>query len=675
MDPNEEIASKTGFVEDPDLWPQSGLPPGVERDAKKWYAHKRTYKNGRVVWEFYRRGRPLPAGQQASDPVSAKMETVDTKAEEEWKKEQEKAERERLPVGTVRNIGNVPHTITGYDEQGVPIWAPAQTTQGPAQATSSAAQAQPPKEKDENGRRYVWRPNPGGPDAGGEWVDVGPAPQKPSQAGKPYKNAQGQWVQPITDAEGNIVGTRPVPPEALPDDAEKEGEKAGQPYKNAEGQWVQPIMDATGRVIRVEPLAPGAAPAEKPAERVEKPYVTKDGRQLTEVTEINPSSGRKRTYFVDPKTGQEVTLNEGPNVKGVPPWTPDLTKPGVGLIDRARALDELHRAGKITWAERNQILAQDQQLAQTVAGEFNLGVAILREDYQNQVTQRGQDVQTANTRLSIANQHFENALGLVTKFARYLGETPGDAGKLFRSLIADQLAYATSIGGLRDYPRETLPAGLRSWAERATGGPGGPGTPPGPAGSPPAAPADALGVGAVPGFLQPGAGQPTRSLPEPAFRPHPPVEPGAPAGAPDDALRSSYLGTPEQVARSASWRAPFTLDPALFGHTPDNPLVPPDPARRRPDPAIEALFGRSLPPVPPPEADSWRQQALNRRDLLLGASVAGSSLPAFDVEPAGLDLNASMGPMLAPVLDTRIPGLTTEMDAMARFELDQEWFG
>jgi hypothetical protein len=109
------------------------------------------------------------------------------------------------------------------------------------------------------------------------------APAQP-QAGKPYKNAQGQWVQPIADANGNITGTRPVPPEAIPPEDAKSGEKAGAPYKNAAGQWVQPISDANGRVIRAEPLAPGMAPAE-PQRNLQT--VVRDGQLYEVVPGVN----------------------------------------------------------------------------------------------------------------------------------------------------------------------------------------------------------------------------------------------------------------------------------------------------------------------------------------------------------------------------------------------------
>ena len=96
------------------------------------------------------------------------------------------------------------------------------------------------------------------------------------------------------------------------------------------------------------------------------------------------------SYDLDPATRQEVTISEASNVKGVPPYTPDLTKPGAGLIDRAKQLDELVAAGTITWDQRNQVLEQDRTLASTVASEFNMGVAILREDYHTRGRERGE---------------------------------------------------------------------------------------------------------------------------------------------------------------------------------------------------------------------------------------------------------------------------------------------
>ncbi len=364
------------------------------------------------------------------------------------------------------------------------------------------------------------------------------------------------------------------------------------------------------------------------AGRKEEPYThPKTGKQYTKVTETDPSTNQIRVYYVDPATKQEVTLDESTNIKGVPGYTPDLTRPGAGLIDRAKQLDELVSAGTITWEQRNRVLDQDQKLTASIANEFNVGVSILREDYQNQTSQRNVDVNNAQSRAALANSHMQNAVGLVSKFLPYLGATPGDAGKLFTGMMAAQLATATAYGGMKDYPREQMSPGLKSWAERATAGAAGTGTAP--------TPPNAIGAGAVPGSITTPSAEarpPMEApLPAPIFPPPPPV-PG-----------SERLVAPE----------------ALVGP--------------RANPQIAALFGQNLPEPRQPEEDSWRQQAMNRRDTLLGQQFAGSALPELP-EPTGMDLNASMGPMLSPVLDTRIPGLTPDIDFAAKQELESEWF-
>lgn len=334
------------------------------------------------------------------------------------------------------------------------------------------------------------------------------------------------------------------------------------------------------------------------------------------------------TYYLDPQGQRQSSLPDKDNIKGVPSFTPDLTKPGVGLIDRAKQLDELLAAGTITWEQRQRVLQADQLLASTVANEFNTGATLLREDFQNQVSQRNADVTNAQHRASLANTHVQNALGMVTKFSRFLGETPGDAGKLFRGLMAGQLALATSYGGMKDFPREQLPTALREFAERATGAAGTAGST-GSATGAPASPAPTPSVAPA----SPAAAVPAVT-----------VAPAVPATDTTDAG-----GAPREYTPAAATSA---MGP-------------------RPTPAAERLFGQQMPQPRPPEADSWRQQALDRQSVALGQNVLGAPPAALGVD----DGEASFNRPIAPILNTQIPGLTPELDQLARQQLDTDYFG
>jgi hypothetical protein len=443
-------------------------------------------------------------------------------------------------------------------------------------------------------------------------------PEKP-QVGKAYKNAQGQWVYPVTDAQGNVT-TKPVPPEAIPSEGET---KYGPAYKNSEGKTVQPIQSAQGQVTGAVEVGTGAPASATPFKEPEKPTIVKGTNGQPDQQAVPDPDHPGQVKYV-PIPGAAGAGNR----KGVPSYTPNLTLPGAGLIARAKELDELMAAGTITPEQRQEILKEDQVLASTVASEFNAGVNLLTTNFQSQASQRNVDVTNAAHRANLANSHIQNALGMVEKFAMYLGETPGDAGKLFKGLMARQLATATAYGGMKDYPRETLPAHLIDHANRATGGPGS-----GAAPVVPVAPQNAIGAGAVPSAVTPAAAPAAPALPSPIFRPPPAVD-----AVPE---QPSPIETPVSQA----------------------------------NPAIESLFGNVLPPVDPP---SWHEQAQSQADSLTptpqniatGEQLFGSALPTAP-SYGDFDIGAPVGQ--APlVLQSRVPGLTPELDEIARREMMQE---
>jgi len=666
VNPDERVPGRSRVLDGPKIPKEVELPSGVERN-EKWYAWEHVLRDGRTVYEFYKRASGPVVDGKPQDPVVAVVEgPPNVLQQQEWKKEQEKAEKPP-PTPSTRNIKGVPHQVTGKDENGQDIWSPVQTASGPAAAATTPAQAAAPggkafiddgPEAGEHGRRWGWNPDTRLYDR-----DLGPSPSaqkppKPSEAGsgaaiKPVEGRPG-WRSVTTKAtkDGNSVEeTYYLDPEGNRRDTLPGQETTATGTKPLEGQpgWqvgTRTTKDAQGNTVAetyyIDPR--GNETKTPPAEQGSRKEtaVVKGGRSLTEVTEVDPKTKLTRTYYIDPTTRQEVKLPDDPATvappTGMPRYVPDLTKPGGGLWDYRDQLDAWIEANpdKMSWTQRQAIMAEASTFADSIANQWNAGATILREDFQSQVSQRNVDVTNAQHRASLANQHVQNAVGLVSKFLPYLGQTPGDAGKLFRGMMAGQLALATSYGGMKDFPREQLPTALREFAERATGG-----TPTGApavgAPVPPNAIPPSVGTaGAVPGAVTPSSEArplmevPTtgQALPPPAFRPPPPV-PGS-----------------------------------------ETPVSMTGPA---PSPQMAALFGQTMPQPRAPEEDSWRQMAMNRRDMLLGQQYAGSALPELP-EPVGLDLNASMGPMLAPVLDTRIPGLTPELDFAAKQELESEWF-
>ena len=242
---------------------------------------------------------------------------------------------------------------------------------------------------------------------------------------------------------------------------------------------------------------PAAAPSYSVSQR------TINGQTYTIITKT-PKDGSPPTITNYGPDGQSVSAlpSEGVgNIPGLPTYVPDLTKPGAGLFEYAKQLDEFMKANpSFTWEKRQQVLEAAQKQASTVVQEFNTGAAILREQYQTNVTQRGQDMTQANNRAALANTHHQNAIGLIEKFAPYLGVTSGDAGKLFLGMMASQLATATAYGGMQNYGREEMDPRLMAFADRAVGGASRPASP-----TPPGTPPNALGLGDIGAAQAPGS--------------------------------------------------------------------------------------------------------------------------------------------------------------------------
>lgn len=397
--------------------------------------------------------------------------------------------------------------------------------------------------------------------------------------------------------------------------------------------------------------------------------------------------GRKETYTASDPEGNTRIPPPGQSpmegVTDIPPFTPDLTKPGGGLVERAEQLNGLMKAGKIkTWEQRQAILAEDIKTANVVAGEFNTASTLLREDYQQRTSQRSGDITQAGNRATLANTHHQNAVALIEKFAPYLGATPGDAGKLFLGMMASQLATATAYGGMKDVPREDMDPRLRQWAENTLGrslaptsvppGPGEASAPvaagvaatnaaaANPTGANVQAATDATMQGSQAAFgalglppVQPdpraveaafrATGQP---LPAPAFRPTP--------------LTSAVPSTPDQSGQPASF-----IDNTVWQQAPQPVGMAPLDTQNMAN--GEALFGKTL-----PQPQSWRQDAQDQAFALTmpqpqaygtGAGLFGGSLPLALTQPAGgmdFNLNPPQGGGMDPI------------DAEARRQLQAE---
>jgi hypothetical protein len=449
------------------------------------------------------------------------------------------------------------------------------------------------------------------------------------------------------------------------------------------------------------------------------PDGTKEWRSQTETTQpdrVGKPTGntRERTENGQKIKETEYVLPDGKtewrtqtaqtdgvgNIPGLPTYTPDLTKPGAGLFEYAKQLDEFMKANpSFTWEKRQQVLEAAQKQANTVVQEFNTGAAILREQYQSNVTQRGQDINQANSRAQLANQHHQNAIGLIEKFAPYLGVTPGDAGKLFLGMMASQLATATAYGGMNNYAREEMDPRLLSFADRAVGGAGRPAAAVSP--TPPGTPPNALGLGGPGAVFTPQGWTPPPANPDAAMAeavrqqraasgqplPAPVLAPQPQAGSmdatdPAQQGQPAYSPVPVTTVRPVDTTIPQpgyvqplpptgTLPmPAAPQPSPIDPIMP-NPATQSMAP-LESMFANVLPPEP----ISWHEQAQNRAAYLetpdpssvaRGAALFGGEVPQQPMY-GGFSLGGPVGPAPLP-LASRIPGLTPEIDAEAKRQL------
>jgi hypothetical protein len=422
--------------------------------------------------------------------------------------------------------------------------------------------------------------------------------------------------------------------------------------------------DGRGGTIAVTTYPDGRAPTTAPV-----PGVPSEAQNKYREVKQDPTTGKWSGLTA---SGQWEPIEGGPglpdkgvgNLKDLPAYQPDLTKPGAGLIDYARQLDEYMAAHpEFTWEKRQQVLTAAQAQARQVTDEWNIGARALETQYQGSLTQRGQDINQATGRANLANQHIQNANALIEKFAPYLGVTPGDAGKMFMGMMASQLATATMYGGMREPPPVEMDPRLTAFAGRMPGGQ---------TAAPPPAPAPT-----APSTLTPE--QADRDMAAAVRAAH------AATGQP---LPAPLLGPRPEVAALAA-AAPYAPPPLDNLPAPGPEFVTPSgsfgipagnlPGQGQPvsmsSPALQDISAQAF---GAPD-QSMREQAMTRASFLgdqpspqhvaLGSTIfGGSSMPNPYPE---FSLGGPVGP--APmVMQSRIVGLTPEVDEAARRELIAE---
>jgi hypothetical protein len=295
---------------------------------------------------------------------------------------------------------------------------------------STTAQAEPPKTEDRGGRRYVWQPNPGGPSAGGQWVDAGTAPETPTERQAREANAPSQSVRTETGGDGKPYTVITIVP------------KPGQP-----GSPGQIVLGPDGQP------APGGIPGKPPVEKREP--VTKNGKTYIQVTVQHPD-GRSELYFTD-QSGARVTLPDQAQMPAnAPAFAPDWQKPGLGLIEYASAV---RARPDLTDDQKATLIQQAHTLATSTVAQGNAVLSAQQAAANQQTTERGQNVSLANQRLSSASTDFSTAQRAATEATKYaLGD---DARHVLPYYMALAHAAGSAYGGFNTPPPVQQGAAIR----------------------------------------------------------------------------------------------------------------------------------------------------------------------------------------------------------------------
>ena len=372
MDPNKVVRDQ--WLDDQDL-SQYGM------SGQKGYVHVVVYANGKKTVSAYKYGKE----GEAQDPFKT-IDTIDVEQQKEWNN----------PPPT-RVIGG---QVTQYNPETGQYDRPIGASGGAVPSTEN----NPPPEKDQGGRHYVWRANPPG-QAGGQWEDVGPGPE----------NAQERQAR--IDSKPTVVNTNTTERFIVRSDGTQVPNPNYVPPK-PEDKYSQTVQDKTTGTWW---------------------GLKKDGSGWEQI-----------------QGGPNTTVTRLP--AGIGEFQPDATKPGYGLFERRAALLDLVAKGTITEAQMKEILAQDQALTTSLANQQSAVTTGANTAYDNLTTQRSQDITQADARLTAANTQSSNALTFANQNA--VGIARSGVSDIFGPLQRMQTLNAVRAGGMETPDSVPLPKAL-----------------------------------------------------------------------------------------------------------------------------------------------------------------------------------------------------------------------
>lgn len=353
----EEVPNLTGMVTDPDLFP-SKLPEGVQKTSE-WYAHRRTYRDGRQVWEFFKRksgGGPVGADGKPGDAVAATIETEVPAIKEKWDKEQAEAAK---PPATVSAPPTQPNIVTRNPDgslatQPNPNYTPPSgstakdwRTEGTPLPGGGFDNSKPIMAAYVNGQRTGETRQP----TAGElkdWNEAGQMTRNPG--GK--TDAQIDTERRQQDADARAAADRNKPSVTIKEDAS--------------GQLVAISVYPDGRPSTTESLGVRGTP-----QQVKGPDGTTYER------------GPDGTY--KPAAGIPTA---GAGLKNVDPFVPDYTKPDLGIgawsTAQRQKIGKPANQGGITQKEYEEAATAAHQQATVTIQNVTAATSVQRQQVQDQ---------------------------------------------------------------------------------------------------------------------------------------------------------------------------------------------------------------------------------------------------------------------------------------------------
>lgn len=516
------------LIDDPDLFP-SELPEGVSR-TKKYYAYKRVAADGSQHWEWYERESGQKAGTGNADPIL----TTQVIAPRTPPKPANAAAETVSPATAAAMQAQ---RDKNFAETGFPD-TDGERREREKKAPASASQSETQKNEAELNRERAWNADPANiPNGATGFRDThAEAAERKAKAAAANTPSAAALVGTPTGNTDEIIrdGKKIKRTEyLLPNGTTEYREQATLPEQPGDpkttlttingqpGYRTVTTPQGSGKPDKIEYFDPTGAPIPSlPADRaatdpttVKGEPVYRNGKAYIPVTVKDPKTQTTETYHID-ENGVRVTLpmetKPGSFNAKMEPFTPDPSKPFAGIVDYAKNVHERVKDGTLTTAEADAIIGPARELAEAFQADVRGRVSAAAQEYATSVSQRGQDVQQTGQRLSAGVSVFQNALSEANRILPTLAEHSANAPGLALGNMALGHMMAQRFGGLKDTPRVETPAIIGQYI-----------TPPGaaPASAQVAAPAaavappNAIGAGAAPGVLSPGA---PASVPAPA---------------------------------------------------------------------------------------------------------------------------------------------------------------